>query len=259
LYFTAGPGVQQHGLLGSISANPNAASVVNAAQVGGGIAANTYVSIYGNNLAATKRTWTTSDFGANGTTLPASLDGVSVMVNGEPAYICYISPVQINLLTPADLPLAGGIAVQVSNGTLTGNTVNVTLQAAAPSFFLFDAAGRVAATHANNSPIGTATSTPVGTPAAPGELIILYGSGFGVTNPAPVNGHLQAGAAPLVQLPVIQFNGATATIAFGGLSATGLYQFNLTVPSAVQDGDASVTATAAGVSSPTNGLITIKH
>ena len=122
-----------------------------------------------------------------------------------------------------------------------------------------DAAGHVAATHANNSPIGTATSTPVGTPAAPGELIILYGSGFGVTNPAAVNGQLQAGAAPLVQLPVIQFNGATAAIAFGGLSATGLYQFNLTVPSAVQDGEASVTATTTGVSSPINGLITIKH
>jgi uncharacterized protein (TIGR03118 family) len=259
LYFTAGPGQQQHGLLGSISANPNAASVANAAQAGGAIAANTYLSIYGNNLAATKRTWTTSDFGANGTTLPTSLDGVSVMVNGEPAYICYISPVQINLLTPADLPLAGASTVQVSNAALTGNPVNVTLQAAAPSFFMFDAAGHIAATHANNSPIGTAASTPVGTPAAPGELIILYGNGFGVTNPAAVNGHLQAGAAPLVQLPVIQFNGATATISFGGLSATGLYQFNLTVPSTLPDGDASVTATAAGVSSPLNGLITIKH
>jgi uncharacterized protein (TIGR03437 family) len=259
LYFTAGPGQQQHGLLGSISANPNAAGVANAAQAGGGIAANTFVSIYGNNLAATKRAWATSDFGANGTTLPTSLNGVSVTVNGEPAYICYISPVQINLLTPADLPSAGGITVQVSNGTLTSTTVNVTLQAAAPSFFLFDAAGHIAATHADNSPIGTATSTPVGTPAAPGELIILYGNGFGVTSPAAVNGRLQAGAAPLVQLPVIQFNGATSTIAFGGLSATGLYQFNLTVPSTVQDGDASVTATTMGVNSPVNGLITIKH
>jgi uncharacterized protein (TIGR03437 family) len=90
-------------------------------------------------------------------------------------------------------------------------------------------------------------------------LIILYGSGFGATNPAAVNGQLQAVAAPLVQMPVIQFNGASANIAWAGLSATGLYQFNLTVPSAVPDGDASVTAIAAGISSPTNGLITIKH
>jgi uncharacterized protein (TIGR03118 family) len=260
LYFAAGPNGQKNGLLGSISANPNPVSVGNAAQVGGGIAANTYVSIYGANLAATKRSWgAAGDFGPTGTTLPTSLDGVSVTVNGELAYISYIGSGQINLLTPADLPAAGQATVQVSNGALTSGIVNVTLQAAAPSFFLFDAAGHVAATHANNSPIGTATSTPAGTPAAPGELIILYGNGFGATNPAAVNGQLQAVAAPLVQVPVIQFNGATADIAFAGLSATGLYQFNLTVPSTVPDGDVSVTATAAGVNSPANGLITIKH
>jgi uncharacterized protein (TIGR03118 family) len=260
LYFTAGPGQQQHGLLGSISANPNVASAVNAAQVGGGIAANTFVSIYGTDLAATKRGWGTKDFGANGTTLPTSLDGVRVTINGEPAYICYISPIQINLLTPADLTPGGAIAVQVSSGTLTSSTMNVTVQAAAPSFFMFDAAGHVAATHANNTPIGTATSTPAGTPAAPGELIIIYGNGFGPTIPPTVNGQLQTVAALLAQYPVIQVGGATAAIAWGGLSATGLYQFNITLPTSLPDGDASVTAvTAAGVSSPATGLITIHN
>ena len=258
LYFTAGPGLQQHGLLGSISANPNAAAVQNAAQTGGGVAPNTYLSIYGTNLAATKRTWTTTDFGANGT-LPTSLDGVSVMVNGEPAYICYISPVQINLLTPTDIPTVGQVAVQVSNGTLTGNAAMVGVQTVAPSFFLFDAAGHVAATHADNTPIGTATSTPVGTPAKPGELIVLYANGFGPTVPPTVNGRLQTVPVLLAQYPVIQFNGATGVIAWGGLSATGLYQFNITVPSAVADGDVSVTAIYGGVNSPINGLITIKH
>jgi uncharacterized protein (TIGR03118 family) len=260
LYFTAGPGGLKHGLLGSISANPNAASVVNAAEVGGGIAPNTFVSIWGTNLAATKRTWATQDFGANGTTLPTSLDGVSVTLNGAPAYICYISPIQINLLTPANLPTIGRVTVQVSNGTLTSNTVNATVQATAPSFFLFDAAGHVAATHANNTPIGTATSTPPGTPAAPGELIILYGSGFGPTNPAAANGQLQTVPALLALEPVIQFNNMTGNIVWGGLSATGLYQFNITVPIGVEDGDVSVTAmTAGGINSPINGLITIKQ
>src|ERR1039457_1538267 len=247
LYFTAGPGGQKHGLLGSISANPNLVSALNAAQVTGGIAPNTYITIKGNNLAATKRSWATADFGATGNALPTSLDGVSVMVNGEPAYICYISPVQINLLTPTDIPTVGQVAVQVSNGTLTGNAVMVGVQTVAPSFFLFDAAGHVAATHADNTPIGTATSTPVGTPAKPGELIVLYANGFGPTVPPTVNGRLQTVPVLLAQYPVIQFNGATGVIAWGGLSATGLYQFNITVPSTVADGDVSVTAIYGGV------------
>src|SRR5581483_792080 len=87
LYFTAGPGGQRHGLLGSISANPNAtaSSVANVAQSSAGVAANTYLAIYGNNLSATKRSWQTADF--DGSKLPTSLDGVSVTINGEPAYV----------------------------------------------------------------------------------------------------------------------------------------------------------------------------
>jgi hypothetical protein len=43
----------------------------------------------------------------------------------------------------------------------------------------------------------------------------LAGGGFGPTNPAAVNGQLLAAAAPLVQLPVIQFAGMNAAVASG--------------------------------------------
>ena len=258
LYFTAGPGGQKRGLLGSISANPNITSVTNAAQATAGIAPNSYVTIKGNNLAATKRSWAATDFGSTGKTLPTSLDGVSVLVNGEPAYITYISPVQINLLTPTDLPPGGQITVQLSDGILSSSTVSVSVQAVAPSFFLFDAAGHVAATHGNYAAIGTATSTPVGTPAAPNEVIVLYGNGFGATNPPAVNGQLLAGPAPMVVNPIITFNGVSANVVFAGLTATGLYQFNVRVPAGLPDGDAKIAATADGVTSPAGALIAIK-
>lgn len=258
LYFSAGPGGQKHGVIGSISANPSVVStaVTNAAQATGGIAANTYVTIKGTNLAATKRTWVAADFGTTGKALPTALDGVGVTINGEPAYISYISPVQINVLTPADLPSSGQVTVVVSDNTLTSSSVSVTPQAVAPSFFLLDTAGHIAATHANNSLIGT---TAPATPAAPGEVIVLYGNGFGPTSPAAVNGQIQAAAAPLLVTPTVTFNGNNATVAFAGLTATGLYQFNVTVPSGLPDGDATVVAKAAGISSPTGALITIKN
>jgi uncharacterized protein (TIGR03118 family) len=262
LYFTAGPGGQKHGLLGSITANPAvvSAAVVNAAQATGGIAPNTFVAISGSNLTATKRAWATADFGATGKNLPTSLDGVSVTINGEPAYISYISPVQINVLTPSDLPSSGQMTVVVNDNTLTSSTINVSAQAVAPSFFLLDTAGHIAAQHGNFSLIGPTTATPpAGTPAAPGELIILYGNGFGATNPLTVNGQIQAVAAPLIATPTVTFNGTNATVAFAGLAATGLYQFNVTVPAGLPDGDAKVVATAGGVVSPTGALITIKN
>ena len=261
LYFTAGPGGQRHGLLGSISANPNVVStaVTNAAQATGGIAANTYVTIKGNNLAATKRSWAKADFGAGGSALPTALDGVSVTINGEPAYIYYISPVQINLLTPVDMASSGQLTVQITDNTLTSSTVNVTAQAVAPSLFLADTPGHLAATHGNGAFIGSTTSSPAGTPAAPGEEIVMWGNGFGATNPKAVNGQVQSGAAPLVETPVITIGGANANVVYAGLTATGLYQLNVTVPSPLPDGDSAVVAKIGGVSSPAGALITIKN
>jgi uncharacterized protein (TIGR03437 family) len=64
------------------------------------IAANTWVTIAGANLAPVgdARIWQGSDFVNN--QMPTSLDGVSVTVNGQPAYVYYISPTQVNILTP---------------------------------------------------------------------------------------------------------------------------------------------------------------
>jgi len=257
LFFTAGPGGQKHGIIGSITANPNitASAVTNAGQPAGSIGPNTYVTIKGTDLAATKRTWTTADFGTSGTALPTALDGVSVTLNGAPAYVEYISPIQINILTPPDLPTSGPIAVVVTDNGLASGTANVTAQAVAPSFFLLDAAGHIAAQHANFTLIGT---TGTATPAAPGETIILYGNGFGVTTPAASKGQLQTGVAPLVVPPTVTVGGASANVVFSGLIGTGLYQLNLTVPKPLPDGDAPVIATVGGVSSPA-GLITIKN
>ena len=165
---------------------------------------------------------------------------------------------QINLLTPTDMPATGRITVQVTNGTLTSSTVNVTPQAVAPSFFVWDTASHIAATHADYSYIGTATSTPPGTPAKPGETIVLWGNGWGPTNPAEVNGQVQAGAASMVQMPTIQFSSLNGTVAFAGLTGTGLYQFNVTIPSGVADGEVVVVATAAGVTAP-YAVITVKQ
>jgi len=77
------------------------------------IAPNTWVEIKGQNLSKSgdSRTWQASDFVNN--QLPTKLDGVSVTVNGKSAYVYYISPAQINILTPPD-PMQGPVAVQVT-------------------------------------------------------------------------------------------------------------------------------------------------
>src|SRR5580693_5338954 len=66
------------------------------------IAPNMFVEVKGTGLAKAgdSRQWATSDFVNN--QMPTKLDGVSVTVNGKNAYVCYISPTQVNIVTPPD-------------------------------------------------------------------------------------------------------------------------------------------------------------
>ena len=74
------------------------------------IAPNTWVEIKGSNLGTPgdSRIWQQSDFSGNGLTMPTQLDGVSATVNGKAAFVYYISPLQVNILTPPDAMLGVG-------------------------------------------------------------------------------------------------------------------------------------------------------
>jgi uncharacterized protein (TIGR03437 family) len=65
------------------------------------------------------------------------LDDVSVTINGEPAYVSYISPTQINFLLPLDLA-PGPVQIVATNNGLNSAPISAKLSNAAPSFsFLF--------------------------------------------------------------------------------------------------------------------------
>src|SRR5262249_51694162 len=82
------------------------------------IASNAWITIAGKNLATTARTWTLDELA--GGQFPASLDNVTVTVNGKPAYVEYVSPEKINVLTPSDNAV-GPVEVRVVSNGQTSN------------------------------------------------------------------------------------------------------------------------------------------
>ena len=178
-------------------------------------------------------------------------------VNGQPAYVEFVSPAQLNVLIPVNTA-PGPAQVVVSNNGLNAATVSVNVDTFAPAFFLLN--GKyIAATHADGvSLVGPTALLPGATPAMPGETIVLYGTGFGPTNPATPDGQLVTTPANLVSNPTVLFGGAPADIAFAGLTATGLYQINLKVPESIAaSGDIPVTAQLGGTASPETSLISV--
>jgi len=222
------------------------------------IAPNTWVEIKGSDLApgGDARIWQGSDFVNN--QMPTQLDGVSVTVNGKPAYVYYINPTQVNILTPPDA-MTGSVQVVVTNNGTTSAAYTSTAQAASPSFFVFNGGPYVAAVHVDGSLIGPTNLYPGSTtPAKPGETVLLFANGFGPTN-VPVTSGSITQSGTLAPPPVIKIGGVAATVQFAGLVAVGQYQFNVVVPSLAPDGDQTITATYSGLSTQAGTLIAIQH
>jgi uncharacterized protein (TIGR03437 family) len=177
---------------------------------------------------------------------------VSVTIDNKPAAVYFISPTQLDVQVPDDAN-QGPVQVIVTNANGSSDPVTANLSTLAPSLFTVD--GRhLAATHANNLVIGQSA------PAKPGEVISLYGTGFGPTNPAIPAGVVVSAPSPLQSLSdlTISIGGSVVDIVYAGITAAGVWQFNITVPS-VADGDTPVMASIKGLSTQSGTLLTIQH
>jgi len=249
-------------LSGPASGGPAISGVVNGADYVPGIQDGSWTAIFGSGLSATTRTWGSDDF-VNGT-LPTSLDGVSVTVDGLPAAIFYISPTQINLQVPAT-GKTGPVDVVVSNSLGKSNSFSADVSRSSPALFTFGQGGGrypaalIARTDGGVDylgPVGLYVSPFVTRPALPGEILLLYGTAFGPTNPPVQTGVIYSGAAPVIDPVSITIGGSDATVLFSGLVGAGLYQLNVTVP-AVPAGDQPLSVKAGGVSAQSGLLISV--
>ncbi len=225
------------------------AGIANGGSFQPGFASAGWVSIFGANLSQTTYTWQAGDF-INGQ-LPTSLHGVSVTIDGVPAYVEYISPTQINVLAPDDAA-TGPVQVQVTTAGQPSNSLAAPKQPFAPAFFTVGGTA-AAAVHTNYTPVNASQ------PAHPGEIVQIYGTGFGPTNPALPTSQLVTTAAVLANTVQFTIGGTAANVAWAGLVEAGLYQFNVTVPASLPNGDAQVVATVGGVQTQTGVSIAVRQ
>ncbi|MBL8238257.1 MAG: hypothetical protein JNM66_12600 [Bryobacterales bacterium] len=228
-----------------------------------GFSANTYVEIYGQNFAATQRLWSGSDF--NGVNAPTSLDGVSVSVNGRPAFVYFISPNQININTPEDTA-TGPVTIQVRTPLGVSNSVVVNRARVSPTlqtvsqFFIDNKQYVVALTPDFATFIGRPGMLQGVNfaPAKPGDTIAIYALGCGPTSPPTLAGTVAAQAAAISSPFRLRIGGQQATVSFAGIvgGTIGLYQFNVVVPQ-VPAGDQPIDLDVDGIPNAQNLFITI--
>jgi uncharacterized protein (TIGR03437 family) len=134
---------------------------------------------------------------------------------------------------------------------------------AAPAFFLWPGSQAVATFQNGSLAVKNGTFAGATTVAAkPGDVVILWGTGFGPTTP-PVEAGIQ------VPSDGKQYNSSPVTIKIGSSDAevfgsalspgfAGLYQVAIRVPASLADGDYALKATVSGVSSPDGVVLSVK-
>jgi len=220
---------------GSVIADPSAPPVVSAGGVvnnlnpvsGAVIAPGTVAAIYGSNLAASVVPATTVP-------LPTQLGGTQVLIGGLPAPLFFVSPGQVNVQVPPELPSDSTQDVMVLVNGAPSIPRTIQLGSVNPGIAAYST-GDAIAQHGDYSLV-TATA-----PAHPGEWITLYLVGMGATTPA-VGSNQTAPSSPLAHAavqPAVTIDGAPSQVLYAGLTpgGIGLYQINCQVPQGARTGD----------------------
>ncbi len=193
------------------------------------IAAGAIVALFGSNLAA-------DTVEASTVPLPTTLGATQVLMNGIAAPLFFVSTGQINAQVPWQLAGNGTINVRVVNANQPSNTAVPSLLDGSPGIFTLPGTATAIITHADGSLVTTAS------PAARGEVVILYAAGLGPVTNAPASG--AAGPSdPLARVvanALVQVGDKFATVLFAGLSPgfVALYQMNIQLPNDAPLGDA---------------------
>jgi uncharacterized protein (TIGR03437 family) len=211
-----------------------ALSIVNSADnLSGVLAPNTIGTVYGTNLAYGTAALTPGS--VQGGVLPIVLGDseTQVFFSNYPADLYYVSPTQINFLVPP-MMLPGPVTFLVVIDGLRGKAIQMKLAAAAPGLFAMVPQNGV--TYAIATLVDGSLLTETA-PAKPGDIVVLWATGLGVTTPPAIYGQLPTAAAPLepsANLEVLLDGVAveSSAIGYAGVAPgfAGLYQINLTLP-----------------------------
>jgi trimeric autotransporter adhesin len=167
-------------------------------------------------------------------TLMGSIPAVppTILVNGVPATVTYAGPNQVNAIAPFELDSNNPAVVQINQGA-SSVQASVATAAASPSIFTLSTTGAGPGAILNqNYSVNSPTN-----PAARGSALMIYGTGFGVLNPTPVDGQTEKVLAQ-TPLPVTAtIDGVPAQVLYAGAAPgllAGVVQINVQVPGGVK-------------------------
>jgi uncharacterized protein (TIGR03437 family) len=252
------PGATESGpISGTFELAPVIQTVISAGSYGGftSIAPATWIEIYGQNLGLTTADWTGAFVGNNA---PTSVGGTTVTVGGEPLFIDYVSPGQVNGQVPSNVA-TGPQPVVVTTAAGSSAAFSIKVNATepgllAPPAFIVNGTQYAVALFSDgfyDLPPGL-VSEVASRRAVPGDTIMLFGIGFGPVSDGTLAGVIDQNTNQVNASVDITIGGVSAAIPYAGLTpgVVGLYQFNVVVPNIPASDTTPLTFTVNGTPGP---------
>jgi uncharacterized protein (TIGR03437 family) len=157
--------------------------------------------------------------------LPTSLGGARVLFNGIAAPLLFAGPNQVNAIVPFEIAGAASANVEIEEDG----------QKAAQGSALVAAAGSQILGIVNQD----GSTNSINHPASPGDIITIYSTGGGQTNPPSIDGQIAAAPASLVlstDVVLLDGNGVQQTraeVLYSGAApgqVAGIVQVNVKLP-----------------------------
>ncbi len=170
--------------------------------------------------------------------LPKSLGGTTILADGIPAPLFYVSSTQINFQIPYEVAGKSKTHLVIQPSAAQASELDVALAPA--NFALFTIDGTQPIVLNQDYSYNTAT-----TPIAAGSAVILYGTGQGLLD-QPLATGAPGPTAPPFPVPTLPItatvNGETANVLFCGIAPEmiGVLQINLQIPEDIPSGPATL-------------------
>jgi uncharacterized protein (TIGR03437 family) len=193
--------------------------------VGGVISPGEIIDIFGTNIGPS--TPQGLQIGSNGT-VSNDIAGVQVWFDGKAAPLIYASKGQVAAVVP--FAVTGITWMQIMVNGEPSPTLLMPVAQAIPALLTSDSSGfgQAAALNQDGS-INNASN-----PAKAGNVIVLFGTGFGPTTPVVPDGSIYSAPLPKLSLPITAtIGGQPATVQYAGPApglVAGVMQVNVVIP-----------------------------
>jgi uncharacterized protein (TIGR03437 family) len=235
----------------------SAAGVANAASFqGGALTPGEIVTIFGSGMGPAALAGLQLDASGKVSTLIA---GTRVLFDGVAAPIVYTSDGQLSVIVPYSVAGKAHTVIQVEYQGRRSNRIVRPVVLFRPALFTANSSGKGQAAILNQN--GSVNNTA--NPADKGSIIVLYGTGEGLTNPAGVDGLVTGAVLPKPVFPVrVKIGGADADVLYYGAApglVSGVLQVNAVIPPGTASGAAvPVTISVGAVNSPAGATLAVK-